>query len=139
MKPNSGYPETGFQGQCATQWIRTGRFKPTPLGKRRAVRSPGRGAHARSLRQRLGRDGRHGVPRVHGGDTRSRRQPETARIRGRRSRERVGWGAAPAPMEGRRVWLPESADWLEDFLLGILALPNGRFDDQVDSVSYLLN
>jgi hypothetical protein len=41
MKPNSGYPETGCQGQFATQWNRTGRFEPIQPGKRAATRSPG--------------------------------------------------------------------------------------------------
>lgn len=47
--------------------------------------------------------------------------------------------AATVPIEGRRVWIPESADWLEDFIIEVLAFPNGRFDDQVDSVSQFLN
>ena len=41
MKPNSGYPETGCQGQFATQWIRTDGFEPTPLWNWGTVRSPG--------------------------------------------------------------------------------------------------
>lgn len=47
--------------------------------------------------------------------------------------------AATVAIEGRRVWLPESADWLADFLVEVLAFPRGRFDDQVDSLSQFLN
>ena len=34
--------------------------------------------------------------------------------------------------------LPEAAPWLDDFKAEILAFPNGRFDDQVDSLSQFL-
>jgi phage terminase large subunit-like protein len=37
------------------------------------------------------------------------------------------------------VHLPRAADWLDDFLLELLAFPYGRHDDQVDSVSQYLN
>jgi predicted phage terminase large subunit-like protein len=41
--------------------------------------------------------------------------------------------------EGGRVWLPEAADWLPDFESELLAFPNGKHDDQVDSaVQFLL-
>lgn len=43
-----------------------------------------------------------------------------------------------AIIEGGHVLLPESAYWLEDFLLEVLAFPHGRFDDQVDSMSQFL-
>jgi hypothetical protein len=36
------------------------------------------------------------------------------------------------------VYLPKQADWLDSFLLELLAFPNGRHDDQVDSVSQFL-
>jgi predicted phage terminase large subunit-like protein len=36
------------------------------------------------------------------------------------------------------VLIPESASWLEDFLAEILAFPNGRHDDQIDSLSQFL-
>jgi predicted phage terminase large subunit-like protein len=38
-----------------------------------------------------------------------------------------------------RVYLPKQADWLEDYLRELLAFPNGKHDDQVDSVSQFLN
>jgi hypothetical protein len=36
------------------------------------------------------------------------------------------------------VYLPEDAPWLGEFMSELLALPNGRHDDQVDSVSQFL-
>ena len=41
-------------------------------------------------------------------------------------------------IEAGHVLLPETAPWLEDFLLEILSFPVGRYDDQVDSVSQFL-
>ena len=38
-----------------------------------------------------------------------------------------------------RVYLPKQADWLEDYLRELLTFPNGKHDDQVDSVSQFLN
>ena len=35
--------------------------------------------------------------------------------------------------------LPREARWLDTFMLELLAFPNGRHDDQVDSVSQFLN
>lgn len=46
--------------------------------------------------------------------------------------------AQSAVIEAGRVFLPESATWLEDFVLETLAFPYGRFDDQVDSLSQFL-
>ncbi len=43
-----------------------------------------------------------------------------------------------AHIEAGQVFLPESAQWLDEFKLEIMAFPNGRFDDQVDSVSQFL-
>ena len=43
-----------------------------------------------------------------------------------------------AHIEAGRVILPEAAPWLDDFKAEILAFPNGRFDDQVDSLSQFL-
>jgi predicted phage terminase large subunit-like protein len=43
-----------------------------------------------------------------------------------------------AAIEAGQVILPEEAAWLEDFKAEIMAFPNGRFDDQVDSVSQFL-
>jgi predicted phage terminase large subunit-like protein len=46
--------------------------------------------------------------------------------------------AQSAVIEAGYVLLPESAPWLGDFLLEVLAFPHGRFDDQVDSLSQFL-
>lgn len=47
--------------------------------------------------------------------------------------------AQSATIEAGRVYIPERADWLEDFRTEVLQFPNGRHDDQVDSVSQFLN
>ncbi|GJL88990.1 MAG: hypothetical protein DHS20C03_26990 [Minwuia thermotolerans] len=47
--------------------------------------------------------------------------------------------AASARIESGEVLLPEDAPWLDTFLHELLAFPNGRHDDQVDSVSQFLN
>ncbi|MCV2866832.1 phage terminase large subunit [Defluviimonas sp. WL0075] len=44
-----------------------------------------------------------------------------------------------AKIEGGQVRLPKAAPWLEAFLLELAEFPNGRYDDQVDSLSQLLN
>jgi predicted phage terminase large subunit-like protein len=41
-------------------------------------------------------------------------------------------------MEAGQVFIPESAPWLADYLNEILAFPNGKYDDQVDSTSQFL-
>jgi predicted phage terminase large subunit-like protein len=41
-------------------------------------------------------------------------------------------------IEAGQVFLPESAPWLDAFQAEIMAFPNGRFDDQVDSLSQFL-
>jgi phage terminase large subunit-like protein len=46
--------------------------------------------------------------------------------------------AQSAKVEAGHVYLPREADWLDTFLLELLAFPNGRYDDQVDSVSQFL-
>ncbi|MGY8682392.1 phage terminase large subunit [Bradyrhizobium sp. UFLA05-153] len=46
--------------------------------------------------------------------------------------------AQSAKIEAGQVLLPREAPWLADFLSEILAFPNGRHDDQVDSVSQFL-
>lgn len=46
--------------------------------------------------------------------------------------------AQSAKIEGGQVLLPGEAPWLADFLSEILAFPNGRHDDQVDSLSQFL-
>jgi predicted phage terminase large subunit-like protein len=42
-------------------------------------------------------------------------------------------------IEGGQVYLPREAPWLADFLQEVLAFPNGRHDDQVESLSQLLS
>ena len=41
-------------------------------------------------------------------------------------------------IEAGRVFLPEDADWLEEFRRELLNFPNGRHDDQVDSLTLFL-
>lgn len=43
-----------------------------------------------------------------------------------------------AKIEAGEVRLPTSAPWLDPFLVELGEFPNGRYDDQVDSVSQLL-
>jgi predicted phage terminase large subunit-like protein len=47
--------------------------------------------------------------------------------------------AAAFAFEQGRVFLPHKAPWLEVYLDELLHFPNGRFDDQVDSTSQILN
>jgi predicted phage terminase large subunit-like protein len=44
-----------------------------------------------------------------------------------------------ARFEAGQVFLPKEAPWLSGFLHELLAFPNARYDDQVDSVSQFLN
>jgi predicted phage terminase large subunit-like protein len=46
--------------------------------------------------------------------------------------------AQSAKIEAGHVFLPTDADWLDTLLLELLAFPNARHDDQVDSVSQFL-
>jgi predicted phage terminase large subunit-like protein len=46
--------------------------------------------------------------------------------------------AQSAKIEAGHVYLPKEADWLDSFLLELLAFPHGRHDDQADSVSQFL-
>jgi predicted phage terminase large subunit-like protein len=46
--------------------------------------------------------------------------------------------AQSAKIEAGHVHLPKNAPWLGDFLNELLSFPNGRHDDQVDSVSQFL-
>jgi predicted phage terminase large subunit-like protein len=46
--------------------------------------------------------------------------------------------AQSAKIEAGHVHLPHSAPWLGEFLTELLSFPNGRHDDQVDSVSQFL-
>jgi predicted phage terminase large subunit-like protein len=43
-----------------------------------------------------------------------------------------------AKIEAGQVWLPDHAPWLETFKAEILAFPNGKFDDQADSLSQFI-
>ena len=43
-----------------------------------------------------------------------------------------------ARFEAGQVYLPKEAPWLSEFLHEILAFPNSRYDDQIDSVSQFL-
>ena len=43
-----------------------------------------------------------------------------------------------ARFEAGQVYLPREAPWLSEFLHEILAFPNSRYDDQIDSVSQFL-
>ncbi|CAA2142219.1 phage terminase large subunit [Hyphomicrobium sp. ghe19] len=47
--------------------------------------------------------------------------------------------AQSAIIEAGAVFIPRHAPWLDDFRNELLAFPNGRNDDQVDSLSQLLN
>lgn len=47
--------------------------------------------------------------------------------------------AQSAKIEAGHVHIPKEAEWLDDFLLEVLAFPKGRHDDQIDSVSQFLN
>jgi phage terminase large subunit-like protein len=46
--------------------------------------------------------------------------------------------AVTPPIEAGRVWLPKEAAWLADFQHELLHFPNGKHDDQVDSLSQFL-
>lgn len=46
-------------------------------------------------------------------------------------------GESPA-IEAGHVYLPEDAPWLADYMSELLAFPNGRYDDQVDSTTQFL-
>ena len=50
----------------------------------------------------------------------------------------VRMSAQTARIEEGRVYLPESASWLEEFRSEVMAFPNGRHDDQVDSLAQAL-
>jgi predicted phage terminase large subunit-like protein len=47
--------------------------------------------------------------------------------------------AQSARFEAGQIYLPQDAPWLGDYLSELLAFPNGRHDDQVDSTSQALN
>jgi phage terminase large subunit-like protein len=50
----------------------------------------------------------------------------------------AGLVAQSAKIEAGHVHVPKEAEWLDSFLLELLAFPHGRHDDQVDSVSQFL-
>jgi predicted phage terminase large subunit-like protein len=77
-----------------------------------------------ALLQDLWRDLPRGMPRPIG------RKPEGSMV------DRMV--AQSAKIEAGHVLLPREADWLGSFLHELLAFPNGRHDDQVDSVSQFL-
>ena len=43
-----------------------------------------------------------------------------------------------AKIEAGQVFLPETADWLEEFENEVMAFPNGKYDDQVDAMTQFL-
>lgn len=43
-----------------------------------------------------------------------------------------------AKIEAGQVRTPKSAPWLDQFLTEMAEAPNGRYDDQLDSVSQML-
>jgi predicted phage terminase large subunit-like protein len=47
--------------------------------------------------------------------------------------------AQSAKIEAGHIYLPRNAPWIDTFMLEMLAFPNGRHDDQVDSVSQFLH
>jgi predicted phage terminase large subunit-like protein len=47
--------------------------------------------------------------------------------------------AQSARIEAGHVLLPRRAEWLDEFRSELLQFPNGRYDDQVDSLSQFLN
>jgi predicted phage terminase large subunit-like protein len=77
-----------------------------------------------ALLQDLWRDLPRGMPRP------IARKPEGSKV------DRMV--AQSAKIEAGHVHLPREAGWLDTFLHELLAFPNGRHDDQVDSVSQFL-
>jgi predicted phage terminase large subunit-like protein len=53
--------------------------------------------------------------------------------------KRVRMEAQSARFEAGQVFLPKEALWLSELLHELLAFPNARYDDQIDSVSQFLN
>lgn len=45
---------------------------------------------------------------------------------------------AAAMIENGNVYLPKDAHWKDDFMLEVLSFPNGKYDDQIDSMSQAL-
>jgi predicted phage terminase large subunit-like protein len=78
-----------------------------------------------ALLQDLHRDRPQGIPRPIG------QNPEGSKL------DRMT--VQSAKIEAGHVFIPQEAEWLGTFLLELLAFPNGKHDDQVDSVSQFLN
>ena len=78
-----------------------------------------------ALLQDLWRD----LPRGHG---------HALSVRNRREAKRIAWWRSRPRLKQDTSICPREADWLDTFLLELLAFPNGRHDDQVDSVSQFL-
>lgn len=47
--------------------------------------------------------------------------------------------AQSARIEAGHVWLPQAAPWLDDLRIELSSFPNGRYDDQADSISQFLS
>lgn len=47
--------------------------------------------------------------------------------------------AQSARIEAGHVWLPKDAPWLDDLRIELSSFPNGRYDDQADSISQFLS
>lgn len=55
-----------------------------------------------------------------------------------RGDKEIRFAAQSAVIEQGRVWLPDSAPWLDAFIRELLGFPGTRHDDQVDSVELFL-
>lgn len=78
-------------------------------------------ASGQSLIQDLRREGLHAIPII----------PEGNKV--------VRFHAQTAVIEAGKVWLPRQAPWLAELQAELLQFPNGKFTDQVDSISQFLN
>ena len=56
-----------------------------------------------------------------------------------RPTRKAGWLARLQGFEAGQLILPEEAHWLASFKSELLAFPSGRFDDQADALSQLIN
>lgn len=63
--------------------------------------------------------------------------PNPIQIKPTESKE-VRLQAQSAKIEAGHIYLPREAPWLAEFMNEVLAFPNGRHDDQVDSMSQFL-
>ena len=69
------------------------------------------------------------------GSARGMARPTGQKVHGSKADRMV---AQSAKIEAGHIYLPRKAEWLDTFLLELLAFPYGRHDDQVDSVSQFL-